>query len=172
MPETDPSHRAVVTGLGAVTPIGNDHPTFWANALAGKSGGGPITHFDASDLEVRIAAEVKIDLDPEWVVARYRAQFPDWSPERLFYAATTAGRSWPGQVIEADERAKAGAKATWVYQLDRPSPIDPARGAAHTDDIPYVFGTLDAPGSYSGTDARAQATRDLMMKAFTVSTPP
>jgi para-nitrobenzyl esterase len=122
---------------------------------------------DWSNIAPRIAAEVKIDLDPEWVVARYRTQFPDWSPERLFYAATTAGRSWPGQVIEADERAKAGAKATWVYQLDRPSPIDPARGAAHTDDIPYVFGTLDAPGSYSGTDARAQATRDLIMKAFT-----
>ncbi len=59
MPEIDPSRRAVVTGLGAVTPIGNDHPTFWANAVAGMSGGGPITHFDASDLEVRIAAEVK-----------------------------------------------------------------------------------------------------------------
>ncbi len=63
MPNTDPSRRAVITGLGAVTPIGNDHPTFWANAQAGKSGGGPITHFDASDLDVRIAAEVK-DFDP------------------------------------------------------------------------------------------------------------
>ena len=63
MPQSDLSRRAVVTGLGAVTPIGNDHPTFWANAVAGTSGGGPITHFDASDLEVRIAAEVK-DFDP------------------------------------------------------------------------------------------------------------
>ena len=63
MPHTDPARRAVITGVGAVTPIGNDHPTFWANAKAGKSGGGPITHFDASDLDVRIAAEVK-DFDP------------------------------------------------------------------------------------------------------------
>ncbi|HSM34107.1 MAG TPA: beta-ketoacyl-ACP synthase II [Anaerolineae bacterium] len=63
MPNTDPARRAVITGVGAVTPIGNDHPTFWANAKAGKSGGGPITHFDASDLDVRIAAEVK-DFDP------------------------------------------------------------------------------------------------------------
>lgn len=122
---------------------------------------------DWSNIAPRIAAEVKIDLDPEWVVARYRAQYPDWSPERLFYAATTAGRSWPGQVIEADERVRAGAEATWVYQLDRPSPIDLLRGAAHTDDIPYVFGTLDAPGSYSGADRSARATCDLMMKAFT-----
>ena len=45
MNREDPARRAVVTGLGAVTPIGNDHPTFWANAVAGKSGGGPITHF-------------------------------------------------------------------------------------------------------------------------------
>ncbi|MDM7956122.1 carboxylesterase family protein [Blastomonas sp.] len=118
------------------------------------------------NLAARIAPEIKIDLDVDWVVAQYRARYPDWSPERIFYSATTAGRSWPGQVIEADERAKAGAAATWVYQLDRASPIDPLRGAAHTDDIPYVFGTLDAPGSMSGTDAGARATRDAMMQAF------
>lgn len=118
------------------------------------------------NLAARIAPEIKIDLDVDWVVAQYRARYPDWSPERIFYSATTAGRSWPGQVIEADERAKAGAQATWVYQLDRASPIDPLRGAAHTDDIPYVFGTLDAPGSMSGTDAGARATRDTMMRAF------
>jgi 3-oxoacyl-[acyl-carrier-protein] synthase II len=59
----DLGRRAVVTGLGAVTPIGNDAPTFWANLRAGVSGVGPITHFDPSDREVRIAAEVK-DFDP------------------------------------------------------------------------------------------------------------
>ena len=119
------------------------------------------------DLAARMAPDIKVDLDPDWVVAQYRAQYPDWTPEQVFYSATTAGRSWPGQVIEADERAKAGAAATWVYQLDRPSPLDPLRGAAHTDDIPYVFGTLDAPGSMSGTDTSAQKTRDIMMQAFT-----
>ncbi|WP_414901893.1 carboxylesterase/lipase family protein [Sphingomonas flavalba] len=118
------------------------------------------------NLAARIGAEVKIDLDPAWVVAGYRARFPDWTPERLFYAATTAGRSWPGQVIEADARAAAGAEATWVYQFDRQSPVDPLRGAAHMDDIPYVFGTLDAPGSFSGTGAEARALRDAMMAAF------
>ncbi|MHB8398283.1 MAG: beta-ketoacyl-ACP synthase II [Candidatus Limnocylindrales bacterium] len=60
---TDPSRRAVVTGVGAVTPIGNDAATFWTNLLAGVSGGGPITSFDASGFDVRIAAEVK-DFDP------------------------------------------------------------------------------------------------------------
>ncbi len=69
-------------------------------------------------------------------------------------------------MIEADARAAAGAQSTWVYQLDRPSPRDPLRGAAHTDDIPYVFGTLEAPGSYSGTDAQARALSATMMAAF------
>jgi 3-oxoacyl-[acyl-carrier-protein] synthase II len=63
VPEQDLAHRAVITGLGAVTPIGNDHPTFWKNLVAGVNGGGPITSFDASAFEVRIAAEVK-DFDP------------------------------------------------------------------------------------------------------------
>lgn len=121
---------------------------------------------DWNNLASRIAPEIKIDLDPVWVVAQYRARFPQWSAERVFYAATTAGRSWPGQVIEADARARAGATRTWVYQFDRQSPLDPLRGAAHTDDLPYVFGTLDAPGSKSGIDAAAYELSRNMMARF------
>lgn len=51
--------RVVVTGLGLVTPLGADVETAWANILAGKSGAGPITRFDASDQVCRIACEVK-----------------------------------------------------------------------------------------------------------------
>ncbi len=51
--------RIVVTGLGLVTPLGADVETVWANLLAGKSGAGPITKFDASDQKCRIACEVK-----------------------------------------------------------------------------------------------------------------
>ncbi len=51
--------RVVVTGLGLVTPLGADVETSWKNILAGKSGAGPITHFDASDYKCRIACEVK-----------------------------------------------------------------------------------------------------------------
>lgn len=66
-PPRDPARRAVVTGLGAITPIGNDVPTFWTNLRDGVSGVAPISQFDASDLEVRIAAEVK-GFDPrDWV---------------------------------------------------------------------------------------------------------
>lgn len=63
----DPRRRAVITGLGAVTPVGNDVPTFWSNLVAGVSGVGPITLFDASDLEVRIAAEVKGFEPRDWM---------------------------------------------------------------------------------------------------------
>jgi len=51
--------RVVITGLGAMTPIGNDVPTFWDALIAGRSGGAPITAYDASDQAVQIAAEVK-----------------------------------------------------------------------------------------------------------------
>jgi len=60
--------RVVVTGLGIVSPVGNDVATAWANILAGKSGIGPITHFDASTFPTRIAGEVR-DFDPAQFVA-------------------------------------------------------------------------------------------------------
>jgi 3-oxoacyl-[acyl-carrier-protein] synthase II len=65
--QRDPARRAVVTGLGAVTPIGNDVATYWANLVAGVSGIATISLFDPSDLEVRIAGEVK-DFEPkDWM---------------------------------------------------------------------------------------------------------
>jgi 3-oxoacyl-[acyl-carrier-protein] synthase II len=51
--------RVAITGLGAVTPVGNDAASTWASLVAGRTGVGPITTFDASTYEVRIAAEVK-----------------------------------------------------------------------------------------------------------------
>jgi len=51
--------RVVVTGMGAVTPVGNDVATMWRSLVEGKSGAGPITKFDASTFEVRFACEVK-----------------------------------------------------------------------------------------------------------------
>jgi para-nitrobenzyl esterase len=120
---------------------------------------------DWANLAERLAPELRVDIHPEWVVAQYRRQFPDWSPERIFYAASTAGRSWPGQVIEADARARAATR-TWVYQLDFQSPTQPRRGAPHTMDIALAFGTLEAEGSYTGTGPAARALSAIMMKAF------
>jgi 3-oxoacyl-[acyl-carrier-protein] synthase II len=61
--------RVVVTGLGAVTPVGNTVEAFWRSICEGRSGVGPITHFDAKRLDARIAAEVK-DFDPLRVVEK------------------------------------------------------------------------------------------------------
>ncbi|MGI8828294.1 MAG: beta-ketoacyl-ACP synthase II [Candidatus Limnocylindria bacterium] len=67
MTSRDARRRAVITGMGAITPIGNDVGTFWSNLTAGVSGVGPITAFDASELEVRIAAEVKGFEPTDWM---------------------------------------------------------------------------------------------------------
>ncbi|MBY6188602.1 beta-ketoacyl-ACP synthase II [Marinobacter hydrocarbonoclasticus] len=68
--------RIVVTGLGAVTPVGNDVATTWNNLLAGQSGVAPITHFDASDLAVRFSASVK-DFDVEQYLSKKDARKMD-----------------------------------------------------------------------------------------------
>ena len=51
--------RVVVTGMGAVTPIGLDLPTYWQNLIQGKSGTGLITHFDATENKCKVAAEIR-----------------------------------------------------------------------------------------------------------------
>ena len=66
-PEQDPARRAVVTGLGAIMPIGNDFETYWSNLVAGVTGTREVKSFDASAFEVRIAAEV-LDFDPTTVM--------------------------------------------------------------------------------------------------------
>jgi 3-oxoacyl-[acyl-carrier-protein] synthase II len=60
--------RVVVTGMGIISPVGNDVPTAWRNILAGKSGIGPLTHFDASTFPTRIAGEVR-DFDATQFIA-------------------------------------------------------------------------------------------------------
>ena len=55
--------RVVVTGLGIISPVGNDVATAWKNIVAGKSGIGPVTHFDTSAFPTRIAGEIR-DFDP------------------------------------------------------------------------------------------------------------
>jgi len=62
-----------VTGMGAISPIGNDAETYWSNLLAGVSGAGPITTFDTTGHDVRIATEVK-DFDPTLTMDRKMAR--------------------------------------------------------------------------------------------------
>ena len=77
----------MVTGLGAVMPIGNDFPTYWANLVAGVTGTRLIRSFDASGQEVRIAAEV-IDFDPASVMDPKMAR----RMSRFIHFAMSAGK--------------------------------------------------------------------------------
>ena len=88
--------RVVVTGLGAVTPIGNTAEAFWAGVRAGKVGIGPITKFDTADYKVKIAAEVK-DFDPksrlDSKAARRMETFSQYAVAASLEAAENAGLS-------------------------------------------------------------------------------
>jgi len=68
--------RVVVTGMGTITPVGNDVATTWRSLIEGKSGTAPITKFDASKFPVRFAAEVK-DFDPLKYMDRKEAKRAD-----------------------------------------------------------------------------------------------
>jgi 3-oxoacyl-[acyl-carrier-protein] synthase II len=83
------TERVVATGLGAVTPLGNDVPTYWAGLVAGRSGVGPITAYDASGEVVRIAAEVK-DLDAVGLLGRRRTRRTDSYTQAALIAADQA----------------------------------------------------------------------------------
>jgi 3-oxoacyl-[acyl-carrier-protein] synthase II len=98
--------RVVITGLGAVSPIGNDVNTLWANVTAGRSGIGPITHFDASDLGVRIAGEVK-DFDPLALLGRKEARRMDRFTQ-MAMAATMQALDDSGLKITPDNSERVG----------------------------------------------------------------
>ena len=67
------SQRVVVTGVGLVTPVGNDTPSSWAAILAGRSGAGPLTRYDHTEFKAHFAAEVK-DFDPVRYVGKQDAR--------------------------------------------------------------------------------------------------
>ena len=118
------------------------------------------------ELPARLAPELRVDIDPDRVVAEYRRLYPAYSPSDVFFAASTASRSWRAAVILAEARAAQGSPA-FVYQLDFRSPVDGGKwGAPHTLDIPLVFGTLDAPEVITGTGPEARAVSDAMQDAF------
>jgi para-nitrobenzyl esterase len=108
----------------------------------------------------------RIDIDPETVVAFYRKTYPNYSPSDVYFAASTAGRSWKAAIIQDEERAKAGVPA-WAYQVNWKSPKDGGIfGAPHTIDIGLVFGTLDAKGSIVGAGPESVAMSNTMSDAF------
>jgi para-nitrobenzyl esterase len=116
-------------------------------------------------LPEKLAPQMRVDIQPAAVIAEYRRLYPRYSPSEVFFAATTAGRSWRGAVIEAEERAKSGSPA-YVYQLDWASPGDGGKfGAPHASDIQLVFDNIDKPGA-TATGPQAQPMADQMSETF------
>lgn len=81
--------RVVVTGLGAISPVGNDVATTWRALLDGRSGAGPITKFDTDRFSVRFACEVK-DFDPLQYMERKEVKRADLYTQYAVAAATQA----------------------------------------------------------------------------------
>jgi 3-oxoacyl-[acyl-carrier-protein] synthase II len=107
LPELDPSRRAVVTGLGAVMPIGNDFPTYWASLVAGKTGTRRIQSFDPTLFEVQIAAEVldfepTIAMDPK--MARRMSRFIHFAMAAGKEAVADAGVDFASMTEEQRDR--------------------------------------------------------------------
>src|ERR687886_1128412 len=96
--------RVVITGLGALTPLGNDPESTWENLIGGRSGAGNITQFDPSDFAVHFACEVK-DFDPTEYIDRKQARRMD---------------RFAHLIVAAARQAEAGSG------LDNPKEPDPA----------------------------------------------
>ena len=98
------------------------------------------------------------------IVAEYRKIYPGYSASDVFFAVTTAARSWKGMVQESERRASQHGP-TWAYNISWPSPVDGGKWRApHTIDIPMVFDnvaqsryTKDAPGAQVVADAMSNA---------------
>ena len=174
-----PTTRVVVTGLGVVSPLGNDIDTFWRRLVAGESGVGPITRFDTSDYKVHIAAEVK-DFDAEDFIDKRQVRRLD-----LFSRYAVAAAKLAAADAEFDHRHEAdrvgavvgsgvGGLQTLHTEIDKlltkgPDRVNPLlvpmmipnMGAAHVSLELGIKGPLSATvtACAAGSDAIGYAAR-------------
>lgn len=92
-------NRVVVTGIGAVTPIGNDAKTTWKGMKSGKNGIGFITRFDTEEFKVKVAAEVK-NFDPTLYLEKKEIRKTDlytstpWPPRPRLWRTAALSALW------------------------------------------------------------------------------
>lgn len=142
--------------------IGNTHDEtgLWIEAMLKR---GDTTW---ANLPERLLSQMTRDVGVDHVIARYRELYPQRTPGQILLAASTAGRSWPGHLIQAEERARIGAP-TWMYQLDFSAPeAGGVLGAFHSLDIGLVFDNTAVPNARTGNDAGAQRLAGQMADAF------
>jgi 3-oxoacyl-[acyl-carrier-protein] synthase II len=107
--------RVVITGVGMVTPLGNDPESTWENLVAGESGANPITQFDTTDYSIRFACELK-DFEPTKWMERKQARRMDRFSQMALSAARMAEADSGISVEEAPDRVGA-AVATGIGGL-------------------------------------------------------
>jgi len=159
-PDAPPAARALPMVLGNVRDettslIGTADPSTFTLDWAGV----------APALQRHVAAFLG-DLDAAAIVARYRHWYPDATPSDVFFAASTAARSWKSMLLAADRRA-AQAGPTWVYYVHWRTPADGGRWRSpHKLDIPLLFGNLEASAYTRDAVAEARGIADAMADAL------
>ena len=122
--------RVVVTGLGAITPVGNDVASFWQGLKDKKVGIAPITYFDTTDYKAKLAGEVK-DFDPKKYMdpkaARRMEPFSQYAVAAAGEAIAQAGLDMEKEEKEALLEEKMDR---WMYLNDLAEKIE-AQAAAH-----------------------------------------
>ena len=127
------NRRVVVTGMGVVTPIGNNVEEFWNNIKQGKIGIGPITYFDTADYRCKLAAEVK-DFDPSQYMdkksARRMEQFCQFAVAAAGQAITDAGLNMEQEdpyMVGCSVGSGIGSLQAMEREYDRLKEKDPGR---------------------------------------------
>jgi para-nitrobenzyl esterase len=132
-------HDETTTFFGAA-----DDPSLWALTW--------------DDLPDAIGTRIKNflgNLKVEDLIADYRRIYPEYSPSQVFFASTTAFRSWRSQLIEAERRGEQNSPGgTWVYQLNWGARRNGIRWAGHASDIPLAFNNF-GKGNDFGADLAA-----------------
>jgi 3-oxoacyl-[acyl-carrier-protein] synthase II len=112
---TNGRRRVVVTGLGGVTPLGNDIETTWANLIAGKSGAGPILQFDASEYAVHFACELKDFVPSDWIEHKQARRMDRFA--QMITAAARQAEADSGLEVKPEADRVGAAIATGIGGL-------------------------------------------------------
>lgn len=156
------------------SPLSKDIPMVLGNTrdeTRNLIGGGNPALFSLSweALPAAIGTHVKAfigDLPPARIVEAYRGWYPEYTAADVFFAATTAARSWKGMVLESERRAQQGGP-TWIYHVEWPSPLDGGKWRApHMIDIPLVFDNIAQSRYTSVAPELAQPVADAMSTAL------
>lgn len=138
--------RVVVTGIGAVTPIGNDAAAFWQNIKAGVCGIGPVTHFDTEGFKTKIAGEVK-DFDVTKVIDKKEARKMDLFTQ---YAVVAADEAFNDAKIDMEKEdpwrvgviTGSGIGGISTFEEQHSNLVDKGPGRVSPFFIPMMIGNI------------------------------